>query len=143
MKKMWNSTIKSVYERFGEKLIKKGFKRLDCGSYRMVFHRNGIVIKVPHNQDGILDNIVEADAWRTVKNKPTRHGYYLAPCRLLKNKCLMMVYVDVDSEGELPSWAFMIDASQVGLYKNRYVAYDYALDVDISKELLEKYFGYF
>jgi len=139
----WNSTIEKIYNRYGETLISKGFIRLDCGAYRMVYQRKGIVIKVPINEDGIFDNMIEDAAWHIHKSKPTRDGYYLAPCRILRNKCLMMVTVDVESNGELPDWASDIDGCQVGIYKNEFVAYDYAINVEVPRYLVQKYIGYF
>lgn len=141
--KLWNSTIDSIYKKFAQKLKSIGFKPLDCGSYRMVWQRKGIVIKIPLNESGILDNMVESAVWHLYKSKPTPQGYYLAPSRLLKNNCLMMVSVDVDSDDDLPAWAYTIDACQVGIYKNRFVAYDYALDVEVPDDLAQEYFGLF
>ena len=77
------------------------------------------------------------------KNNKTPRGLYLAPCRLLHNRCLLMVYVEIDVyDRKMPKWVRFVDNEQVGIYKDRYVAYDYALDVDVPDELVKKYFGF-
>lgn len=112
-------------------LVKRGFEHVGGGMFREAYMRKGVVIKVPHNRDGYVDNRTEAAAWRKYRNKPTSLGVYLAPCRLLPNGCLMMRAVDTErpNYSSLPTWAQSIDCSQVGFYKGRLVAYDYALDI--------------
>lgn len=76
-------------------------------------------------------HVSEWQAWKKYRERATSFGIFLAPCRLLSNGCLMMMTVDTDSreEEELPNWATKIDCSQVGIYKERLVAYDYALEL--------------
>src|SRR5574337_559098 len=128
--------IMKSYKFFIKHLLKSGFKEIGSGSFRRAFTRGNIVIKVPLNEDGIIDNVVESKAWKTWRNGPaTVHKFYLAPCRLLPNHALMMVKVDeecVDLEKwyrSLPDWINKIDNLQVGFYKERFVAYDYALGI--------------
>jgi hypothetical protein len=118
------------FANFVEQLEAAGFEHIGFGSFRQTFMRGNIVVKVPRNPDGITDNMMEAMAWRKYKSKPTDQGIYLAPCRLLPNMCLMMVAVDDSLDyDEKPAWAACIDCKQVGKYKDRVVAFDYALDL--------------
>jgi hypothetical protein len=140
MDPLWNGTIENRYKKFQFMLESKGFLYLDVGGCRHTFQRNNIVIKVPHREAGVIDNIVEAAVWRKYKNGKTPEGIRLAPCRLLPNNSLMMVYVELDIDyRKLPSWAKSVDCEQVGMYNGCYVAYDYALDVDVPDEIAEKY----
>jgi hypothetical protein len=119
-----------VYRDFINRLEEKGFEYLSHGSFRRVWERGNIVVKVPDNHDGLIDNRVEAHAWRIYRNRPSKMGIVVAPCRLLPNGCLMMVKVE-DGFGSVPvpDWSDMIDHDQVGVYKGRAVAYDAALDL--------------
>lgn len=133
------------YMNFRNELKNKGFCFLGRGSFRSVFDRKNVVIKVPNNLDGLLDNIMEARAYRQYKNRPTRTVIQLAACRLLPNGCLMMVLVDRgfrDSGIDIKShreWIEQIDSEQVGVRAGRLVAYDYAIDlferIEWEKEL--------
>lgn len=118
------------YDNFTKHLSQIGFKRLDSGDFRSVWVRNKIVIKIPLSMDGAIDNLVEAKAWRKYKKKKAKLGIYLAPCRILPNCTLMMVKVNLSySYKKNPDWSQMIDQEQVGIYKKRFVCYDYALDI--------------
>lgn len=115
------------YVDFINHLYDVGFEEIDSGSFRTAFVRGNVVIKVPMSDEGLIDNMVEARGWKTYKHKATRNRIRLAPCRLLPNGALMMVKVEPTSEG--PEWIKVVDGEQVGLYKGRVVAYDYALDL--------------
>jgi len=119
-----------------------GFESLNSGSFRVAYIRGKVVIKVPYNTDGMIDNKVEAKAYRHYRNNPTSRQLYLAPCRMLANGCLMMVVVDtsidVDSS---PAWTHRVDRTQVGMYKSRYVAYDYACDIVERSHWERQWFG--
>ena len=117
------------YKDFKKYLRDLGFSYLGEGSFRVAFHQEDKVIKVPITSDGLIDNMVEARAWKKYRNRPTPGGLYLTPCRLLRNGCLMMMKVKRDELYDRPEWAFKIDGYQVGIYKGRYVAYDYALEI--------------
>ena len=109
-----------------------GFKFIGRGSFRQVYLRGKIVIKVPRNGDGINDNRTEAAAWHKYKSHPTPKGYMLAPCRMLANGCQMMVAVDRDAPSDVrykDEWASKIESGQVGMYRERVVAYDFALNI--------------
>ena len=122
--------VRSRYYAFEAHLEKIGFEYLSCGSFRATYIRNQVVIKVPQNHDGVVDNVMEALAWKKYKSKATRLGSDLAPCRLLTNHCLMMVAVEQDIDhDDKPFWSSHIDQKQVGSYKGRVVAYDFALDI--------------
>lgn len=130
--KLNGTAIYKLYLPFKKHLRASGFRRLNRGSFREVYRRKNVVIKIPINVNGVIDNMMEAKAYRFYKNKPTSLGIVLAPARLLSNYCLMMPYVDQnlsDLEGPIPEWVEMVDADQVGIFKKRLVAYDYALDL--------------
>lgn len=122
------------HESFKTHLRMNGWFFINHGSFREVFHRGNWVIKVPFTDDGALDNLMEAKAWRKYRDKPTSLGIMLAPCRLLPNGCLLMVAVDTDNWAP-PSWNTSInglevlDKNQAGFYKGRVVAYDFGLDL--------------
>lgn len=128
----WNGEyVGDQYDSFIDKIEKAGFTYRNEGSFRKVFERRGVVIKVPMVSDGIIDNMVEHRAYHTYWNGPTRRGILIAPCRLLPNKCLMMrkmQWVD-GAVYDYPAWRKTIDGSQVGPYNGRIVAYDYAINL--------------
>lgn len=128
-----------LYDAFIDHLEKAGFTYIGSGGFRKTYARNKVVIKVPYSQDGVYDNLTEARAWAKFKSKPTKYGIELAPCRLLPNGCLMMVKVErkIDKNIKVPMWANDVDGGQVGQYKNKIVAYDYALDV-AERKIWEK-----
>lgn len=122
--------VRSFYLPFVEELFFAGFKTVDKGSFRQVYRRNKMVVKVPLKADGVVDNQMEARAYKHYGNKPTSLGIHLAPCRLLTNGCLLMPFVTiVEYRVGMPEWVEMVEGDQVGLYKGRLVAYDYALDL--------------
>ncbi len=137
-------SVKHLYERFVFDIESKGFKYVACGSFRSAYIRNNLVIKVPNNEDGIIDNKIEARAWRKYKNKPANKGIMLAPCRLLPNGCLIMkkvntkipslVYNEMARLDSPIRWAYDIDGNQVGMYRDKLVAYDYAMDISEREE---------
>jgi hypothetical protein len=119
------------YKEYAEKLEQRSFKWEGSGAFRHTYVRGNVVIKVPKNDHGVSDNRTEAYAYRKFKANETERGLYLAPCRLLSNDCLMMVRVQIDDETfkYAPQWVSYIEGSQAGVYKGRWVAYDYAYDV--------------
>lgn len=125
---------RSFYYKVEEELEKKGFKNVGCGSFRTTFQRGKIVVKVPRHWDGFDDNIGEAHAYRKYRNNPKpEDGIVFAPCRLLPNGCLMMVYVEYVDHEELPDWGQKLDGSQAGEYKGRIVAFDSGCDLGFDK----------
>ena len=113
------------------------------GSYRKTFADTYTpqrsVIKVPREQDGFEHNIREAYAYRQYRNRSDIVGIIYAPCRLLSNGCLLMSFVSHVPYDMLPNWAGYIDASQVGKFKGRFVAYDSGCDIQDNdrREALE------
>lgn len=118
---------------FCEKLHEMGFGYQARGGFRSVWHRKRIVIKIPQNVSGLIDNAIEAKGYSVYKNEPTKDGIVMAPCRLLSNGCLMMAKVDTGHASNV-EWSARVDNGQVGKYKNRYVAYDYALNLSERHE---------
>lgn len=108
------------------------------------------VLKFPHCREGLDANRSEAAIWKDYLGQPALDGTNFAPCRLIKDKILMMAAMvevyggtegceyardigafegeDRDSyERDMPSWTREIDATQVGkLASGKLVAYDYA-----------------
>lgn len=132
--------IGSKYESFKKHLESRGFTKVDNGSFRVVYRRNRVVIKVPRNGDGEIDNLVEARGWQKYKSEPTDDGIPLAPCRLLPNGCLMMVEVKMVIVDESKhKWVNKIEGWQVGEYRGRMVAYDYALSLNERSDWEEEW----
>lgn len=141
--------VRNHYYHFLKHLVRHKFHYLGEGCFRAAYERGNdiqtelpgcvarydqgvksrVVIKVPLNRDGIIDNIMEFKAWKKYGHGPTDLGIYLAPCRLLNNNALMMVWVDTKDEIQPPEWAMQLDNYQCGLYKGRVVAFDYALNI--------------
>lgn len=119
------------FKTFIRKIESAGFEIIGNGGFRDTYQRKGVVIKIPRNRDGEIDNIVESTAWHKYKSSVTSLGIYLAPCRILHNGCLMMATVKLLPNFEsCPKWVKgMHDGWQVGTYKDRIVAYDYALEI--------------
>jgi hypothetical protein len=130
------------FSKFTRKLEKSDFEYLDEGSFRRVYHRKGVVIKLPINELGERHNIFEAFAYWKFRKTPTKRGALFAPCRLLNNGCLMMVYVNpYRGTADLPEWANLIDGRQVSRYRGRWVAYDFAIDIGRATELESSYWA--
>ncbi len=128
----YDQEFEDNFADFVADLKSKGFHYVGAGSFRHVYCRKNVVIKIPRNFNGKIDNMVEAKAYRKYKNGPTNLGLYLAPCRLLANGSLMMMKVDTFLiSGECPDWATYdtIDNCQIGKYRNRVVAFDFALNL--------------
>lgn len=126
------------YIDFIHTIKNNGFTYWSSGSFRYVYHRGNVVIKVPRNIDGLYDNISEHYMWHKYRNNPTTLGQHLAPCRLLPNGSLMMVETTMDYRKDIPQWCKeYIDSTQVGLYKGKFVAFDYGIDVP-DRVCLEK-----
>jgi hypothetical protein len=116
----------SNYIEYKEELYRRGFRRLGEGSFREVYRRKNVVVKIPHNDSGFDDNIVEAFAYLRYRKGADSNLFVFAPCRLLPNGCLLMVYVEPLFYPNKPLWANYIDGGQVGTYNGRIVAYDSA-----------------
>lgn len=129
--------LAETYRPFINLITNCGFVNIHTGSFRIGYQRRNTFIKVPKNGDGIIDNVVEAIAWRKYRNNPTNRHIYLAPCRLLNNFCLMMPAVQTKCE-ERPPWFCNLIDNQAGLYHNRYVTYDYALELTERPEIERK-----
>lgn len=132
------------FDKFIADLQNAGFQYLGTGSFRTVYARGNVVIKIPIVNDGFIDNLIEHTAYHHYFSRPTRQRIRLAPCRLLRNGCLMMRKVVWEEHHyhntRMPKWVDLIDGSQVGPYKGKIVAYDYALDL-IERFKWEKELG--
>lgn len=117
------------FKEYQSSLLKRNFEKLGNGASRYGYKRGNIVIKVPYNHGGFVDNIMEAYVYRQHRNSPDQYGRFFAPCRLLSNACLMMVFIERKSWGDLPDWAQGMDGGQAGEYKGRLVSYDSAFDI--------------
>lgn len=126
--------IDENYKGFVEHIKRAGFTYVSSGSFRMVFERKGVIIKVPLTTDGFNDNLAEHKAYHLYFNSPTHDGIYMAPCRILPNGALMMRRLKWGRPYSIPKWANQIDGRQVGPYKGRVVAYDFGLDLSERAE---------
>jgi hypothetical protein len=98
---------------------------------RTIYIGNGFVRKFPTCESGERAN--EHERRMYVESWDTDDYFHqkLAPCRLLKDGSLIMRHVRCDFAldfdwDSLPGWTHDIDCQQVGYYKGRIVAYDYA-----------------
>jgi hypothetical protein len=121
-----------IYDDFQEYLIDNGFQYLGSGAFRSTFQRGKIVVKIPRSQCGVEDNVGEAYAYNRYRKEADERGTYYAPCRLLSNGCLMMVYVEkVDWDTAIrPQWIDLIDDYQCGYFHDRIVCYDSGCDIE-------------
>jgi hypothetical protein len=122
-------------------LLGQGYNLLGAGASRKAFHKTsaGSVIKVPYNSVGLDDNVIEAYCYKKYRSDPDPElGIIFAPCRLISNGCLLMVFVDRAPRESLPDWANEIDGSQAGYFKDKIVAYDssYDMRMDVPEELV-------
>ena len=122
---------RDLYDGFEKYLESKGFKYIGSGCFRNAFQRGKVVVKIPRSYCGFEDNIGEAYAYNEYRKRPVARGTYYAPCRLLSNGCLMMVYVEQGKWkiGNKPDWVKRIDSYQCGLFNGRVVAYDSGCDI--------------
>ena len=117
------------YDGFIAHLKASGFTYVSEGTFRSVYERKGVVIKVPKTTDGFNDNLAEHKAYHLYFNGPTRDGIRMAPCRILPNGALMMMRLKWGKPYSVPRWADRLDGRQVGPYKGRVVAYDFGPDL--------------
>lgn len=122
---------RDLYDSFEQYLLAHGFRYIDSGCFRNVFQRGKVVIKIPQSYCGFEDNIGEAYAYNRYRKEADARGNYYAPCRLLSNGCLMMVYVERASwdPGNRPEWVDNIDSFQCGYFHDRVVCYDSGCDI--------------
>lgn len=125
-----------LYASFRDHLTSIGYEYIASGSFRYVYRRRNVIVKIPRSFDGVVDNIIEAKAYSVYRNKPTSLGIILAPSKLMINYCLMMPHLKCHSQDlillkkeEMPNWAYQLDAHQVGLRNGKIMAYDYALNM--------------
>jgi hypothetical protein len=137
------------YSAFIRHIEPLGFKFEGQGTFRLAYKRGKVIIKVPRNIDGIYDNRIEAAAWHKYKSQPTPKGYLLAPCRMLANGCQMMVTVNLtwffnqDVFSDIlhkEDWTYRIEGGQVGMYREKVVAFDFALNIP-ERALWEREWG--
>ena len=127
---------KQLYDDYIFHLEGRGFEHIGSGAFRHVYRRRfdkgragNVVIKVPANRHGFEDNVTEAWAYHTYRKQADSNAYVYAPCRLLPNACLMMVYVAHPNYiYSLPDWCRYIDGYQCGWFKGRAVAFDSGAD---------------
>jgi len=98
------------------------------GRHRKVYKRGGVVLKIPMNLGGAEANIKERQLYISRR----KEGIF-APCRLLKNGCLMMVALTNtcscdDYNENHPLWIKnLLDGPQIGTDRNgKTLVYDYA-----------------
>lgn len=96
---------------------------LGHGSCRAVYRVKGrnLVLKVQYGSYAPDANKAEATLWSICAKHPEARKR-LAPCRLLDNGVLVMRAVE---KRHGPQWSWSVDGGQGGLYKDRWVLYDY------------------
>ncbi len=94
----------------------------DCGRNRAVFFSKFCVIKVPINDNGVVDNDWEA----SVKSDTTANGRWLEIDGLV---CCMQQKLNTEiTDHDLPDWVGSVDCQQVGYdRKGNLRAYDFGL----------------
>lgn len=94
----------------------------DCGRNRAVFISKFCVIKVPINDNGVIDNDWEA----SVKSDTTANGRWLEIDGLV---CCMQQKLNTEiKDHDLPDWVGSVDCQQVGYdRKGNLRAYDFGL----------------
>lgn len=94
----------------------------DCGRNRAVFISKFCVIKVPINDNGVIDNDWEA----SVKSDTTANGRWLEIDGLV---CCMQQKLNTEiTHRDLPDWVGSVDCQQVGYdRKGNLRAYDFGL----------------
>jgi len=118
-------------EQFSQYIQSKGFEYINFGAFRLVYARKNVVIKVPRSMDGMIDNYIEAKAYRKYRDNKTNIGMLLMPCRLLPNGCLMMPKIacgNVPYDFEAP-YKSLTDGWQHAFYKGKVRVYDFAIDI--------------
>lgn len=115
-------------------LLARGYVAIGMGSARITLHRpgSGYVVKVPRYDT--RSNEDEYERWRG--RRPTTIGREnLAPCRLLRNGCLVMEKLDAERETvdgvNPPAWTSKLcDGRQVGYSarSKRILCYDYEIE---------------
>jgi hypothetical protein len=119
------------YEQYSQYIQSKGFQYINYGTFRLIYARKNVVIKVPRSMDGMIDNYIEAKAYRKYRDNKTNIGMLLMPCRLLPNGCLMMPKVEcgkVPYDLEVP-YKYIADGLQHAIYKGKVRVYDFAIDI--------------
>ncbi len=98
---------------------------LGHGSCRAVFRVVGrdLVLKVQFGSYAPRANEAEATLWRVLAKEPARKR--IAPCRMLKSGVLVMRLTVWDPSNPTPEWAWPVDGGQGGMYRGRWVLYDY------------------
>jgi len=136
MEKSWNINTIITGKNYSDYLKENGWVFCGSGCCRDVYIKGNSVIKVPYNIKGLQSNKSEHKLYHESLGKHKRY----APCRLLKNNCLLMRAIsdlfyynedtdDVEeSDSLIPSWAYdLYDGPQVGIdNKGSVYAYDYA-----------------
>lgn len=119
-------------------LEKRGFalsKSVGRGRYGMINLKKNLVIKIPHNLRGIMDNISENNTFnKYLKNK---NDYIpLAHCKLFSfnksgfNLLLMEYLKPYNNIKDLPEWVRCVDCFQVGYdVKGNLKSFDYAQEI--------------
>ena len=115
-------------EEVAKKLAAKYGIAKNCGRNRVTFEGKHVVIKLPRNDKGLDDNMIEANRYSRSEEKDK-----LARARLLDIggvPVIVMIKVNtmntLDAVGQKPKWADFFDCGQVGLTKQcKWRAYDY------------------
>jgi hypothetical protein len=117
--------------KWENELINNGWKFVGSGRHRRVLKRKNYVIKIPWQIEGVQANINEARLYNRYKQIYNNTRHY-APCKLIKNNCLIMKAVDIIDPFLFKEfdeyWVFYLkDGAQVGYDKQgNLLAFDYS-----------------
>ena len=131
----------AYFKKCRDILLNRKFNKIGCGASRYGFQRGNVVIKVPYNAGGYTDNIMEAYMYNQWRKEPDMKGRFYAPCRLLPDACLMMMFIKRGAYHELPDWLVSMDGGQGGKYHDRIVAYDSAYNITDMKPYAMRWAG--
>jgi hypothetical protein len=118
-------------------------KFLGRGTSRACYQIGNLVFKIPNMPRNVYENQQERALW--AKSSPSLRRR-LAPCWLTREGILIMRMVHIPGSGDavlgqkareqspgFPEWAKKLDCAQAGLYKGRWVAYDYGYETSTGE----------
>lgn len=126
-------------------MLKTNFKYIGEGRHRSVYRHGNYVVKIPLCDEGIHDNLWEAQKFRKEKEYAAIHDtikieIQYARCRLIPKSCILVMQFAcevvnglTDENGWVyppfrPDWTGYIDCHQVGFNRfGQLVAYDYGI----------------
>lgn len=105
-------------------------KPVGAGRHRVGFKKGNVIVKVPKNDMGMIDNEKEYRLYRQGQKKPKKY-LPMAKNKILYIQGVPILYIEKldisDRLEKYPRWAEQIDSLQVGKdKKGKWKAFDYA-----------------